>query len=546
MNGLSRLSLRSRFLLLVLLGVVLPLGLVGVGIVHTSRDTGVELVRIRLADALEQTTLAMGRRWSRNQSELLDLGETQAALGALTGSVSEATPGFDRLAEAWERVSEFAWLVEITDPDGEIRLRLPDDFGLTRSGRAPPPGFLNYDLPLRERLSGTVIGTLRVRFRSDALLDPTVGQGGLGGSVLAVVDRRSGISLTPIPLDPARFEEERFTLGGEEWLSVGRDVTDPPVRLWMAAPLGPVTTPLGDAARRGILALLLAVVGTFVLVTLFSRRLTRPLEGLSRAATAVAGGDLSARADEVGPPDVRETAAAFNAMVTRLRETLDRMSKRDSLAAVGEFAANLAHEVRNPLTSIRMDLERCGRKVEEDPAAARALAHRALHEIDRLNASLSDVLHVARDRSPPRAEVDLRVPLGAAVRAASPRFTERRCVLTFQDPEDPVPVVGDGPSLEQLFLNLLLNAAEASPPGGSVRMTVERNGPEVTISVADDGPGIPAADRSRIFEPLVTTKPDGTGLGLPIARRIARAHGTEIEVESGPGAGATFSVRLRE
>jgi signal transduction histidine kinase len=232
-------------------------------------------------------------------------------------------------------------------------------------------------------------------------------------------------------------------------------------------------------------------------------------------------------------------------MGRRLSETLDRMSKKEALAAVGEFAASLAHEVRNPLTSIRMDLERCGRKVEDDPAAARALAERALHEIDRLNTSLSDVLRVARDRSPPSSEIDLRTPLGAAVRAAAPRLAERECTLDFAEGSGPVSVIGDAPSLEQLFLNLLLNAAEVSAAGAVVRLTVATEGREVTVSVSDDGPGIPEADRERIFEPLVTTKPDGTGLGLPIARRIARAHGTEIEVESEPGAGATFSVRLR-
>jgi signal transduction histidine kinase len=560
MRLLAHLSLRARFLLLVLLGVVLPLGVVGIAIVRSSRDSGLLLLRGQLDHALEETVLAMGRRWSRNQSALLDLAESAAVQKLLRPTETEGfrasargpaaadglpdTEARAAVEAAWDRVADFAWLIELVDLDGNTVLRLPDDLDRARSARSPPPGFLNHDLAVRERFGGAPQGTLRVRFRSDALLEPGALPGGPGGSVVAVVDRRTGISLTPLPVDPARFEEERFDWGEESWVSVRRDVVDPPVRLVMAAPLGPVTTPLEEAARRGMLALALVAVGAFVLVTVFSRRLTRSLEGLSSAAAAVAAGDLKARAEESGPPAVRETAAAFNAMSATLRETLDRMSQREALAAVGEFAASLAHEVRNPLTSIRVDLERCGRKVEDDPDAARALAERALVEIDRLNASVTDFLRAARSEGSGLPGVDLRRPLEAAIRAAAPRFEERRCTLDFRPPAGPVEVAGDANALEQLFLNLLLNAAEASPAEGRVRLSVATDPSGTMVEVHDEGPGIPAKERERIFEPLVTSKVEGTGLGLPIARRIARAHGSDIEVQSAPGEGATFSVRL--
>jgi signal transduction histidine kinase len=560
MRFMARLSLSARFLLLVLLGVLLPLGVVGVAIVNSSRNSGLLLVRGQLDQALEETVLAMGRRWSRNQSALLDLAEHKRVQELLRASEVRDFPAAQRvptavelgpdtqtraaLEAAWERVAGFAWLIEVVDLEGNTVLRLPDDLDRARSARSPPAGFLNHNLAVRERFSGEPQGTLRVRFRSDALFEISAIPGGPGGSVVAVVDRRTGIPLTPLPIDPARIEEERFTWGEESWVSVRRDVVDPPVRLVMAAPLGPVTTPFDEAAHRGTLALLLVALGAFVLVTVFSRRLTRSLEGLSSAAAAVAAGDLSARAGESGPPAVRETAAAFNAMSAELRETLDRMSQREALAAVGEFAASLAHEVRNPLTSIRVDLERCGRKVEDDPDAARALAERALAEIDRLNASVTDFLRTARSEGSGLPRADLRRPLEAAVRAAAPRFQERRCTLLFQPPAGPVEVAGDANSLEQLFLNLLLNAAEASPVEGHVQLSVSTDPSEVLVEVQDEGPGIPASEHERIFEPLVTTKGEGTGLGLSIARRIARAHESDIEVESAPGTGATFSVRL--
>lgn len=552
MNRLASLSLRARFLLVVLVGVVLPIAVAGTLLVRSSRNAGVELVRSRLSTELDEAVLAFGRKWSRDQSTLLDLGETRTVRGALgAGSPAGgmlAPAETTELSELWHTISEFAWLIEVVDTGERTVMRLPDDLGLTRSDRSPPPGFLNYDVPVRERFSGDVLGTLRIRFRSDALVNAMAPSPGLTGTVLAIVDRRNGTALTPFPIDPELFEQERFSLGGqdpEEWLAVRRDVVDPPLRFDLAAPLGPVLTPLEEAARRGTIVLLLVVGATFALATLFSHRLTRSLEGLSTAAAAVAAGDLDARVDESGPPAVRETAAAFNSMSATLRETLDQLSQREALAAVGEFAASLAHEVRNPLTSIRMDLERSTRKLDSDPHGSRDLVERALAEIDRLNASVTDFLRIARSGGRIMDPLDLRAPLEAAVRVAQPRFAERDCVLVFEPPSEPIEVLGDAGSLEQLVLNLLLNAAEACRAGGRTWLTVDTTGDDVRVTVTDDGPGIATDDRGRIFEPLYTTKPEGTGLGLSVARRIAVAHGGEIEVESAPGRGATFSFRLR-
>jgi len=547
-SRLASLSLRARFLLVVLVGVVLPIAVAGTLLVRSSRNTGVELVRSRLAAELDETVLAFGRKWSRDQSTLLDLSETRMVRLALEAGSHETAAGSPgdtaELSALWSRASEFAWLIEVLDTGDRIVLRLPDALDQPRTDRSPPPGFLHYDVPVRERFSGKVLGNLRVRFRSDVLVSTTMPSPGLSGTVLAIVDRRNGTALTPFPIDPALFALERFSLGDEEWLALGRDVIDPPLRFDLAAPLGPVLEPLEEAGRKGTLVLLLVVIATFALATLFSHRLTRSLDGLSTAAAAVAAGDLDARVDETGPPSVRETAAAFNTMSATLRETLDHLSQREALAAVGEFAASLAHEVRNPLTSIRMDLERCTRKLDDDPDVSRELATRALIEIDRLNASVTNFLRIARSGVRTLDPLDLRAPLEAAVRAAQPRFAERGCALEFEPPQEPIDVRGDAGSLEQLVLNLLLNAAEASPRGGHAWLAVDTVHDEVRVTVRDEGQGVAPTDRERIFEPLYTTKGEGTGLGLSVARRIARAHGGEIEVESGPGQGASFSFRL--
>jgi signal transduction histidine kinase len=547
MSVLPRISLRGRFLLYALFGIVLPLALVGFWLARSSERSGVELVRARLAASLGDGVEEFGTQWARNVSLLIDLAETDALVTALRGEPGWPGNGdvpSTELVARWRAVSGFVWFVEVRDERGWSVARLPDDLGESRSISSPPPGFLNYDVPVRERFSGDRLGTLAVQFRGDGLLPVGALTPGVSGTVVAIVDRRTGAALAPLPLDPELFSQERFLWGDEEWITVVRDLADPPVRFALAAPLAPVTAPLADAARRGTVALIITIVVVFGLATLFTRRLTRSLEGLSSAAGAVARGDLDARVDVTGPPSVRETAHAFNVMSAALRETLDRLSQQEALAAVGEFAASLAHEVRNPLTSIRMDLERAEKKFDSAPTEATALLARALGAIDRLNTSVTDFLRVARSGRVRRESIDLRTSIEAAIRAATPRIAAKDGRLGYAPPERPVWVRGDEGALEELVLNLLLNAADALDTGGRAAISLEDDGAGVTVSVRDEGQGLTEDLREKIFEPFYTTKDGGTGLGLAIARRIARAHGSDLKVESPPGAGTTFCFHL--
>ncbi len=238
------------------------------------------------------------------------------------------------------------------------------------------------------------------------------------------------------------------------------------------------------------------------------------------------------------------TARAFNSMTESLRQLLQKLSQHEAVAAVGEFAASLAHEVRNPLTSISADLQRTQRKMEAQPEEAQALVERALEEIDRLNQSVTDFLRIARSGRVSFAPVDLRMPVEAAIRAAQPQFQAKGVSFDHVSPSAPIWVRADVAALEQLVLNLLLNAADVLQPGRRAGLTVEVGDKAARVSVWDEGVGISPEDLERIFDPFFSTKDEGTGLGLSIARRIARAHGSELEVESVPGEGTTFRFAL--
>jgi len=541
-------SLRGRFLLFALFGIVLPLGLVGFWLTRSAERSGVELVRRRLAESLRTGVEAFGTQWVRNMSLLIDLTESSTLVSALQGDSGwpaqpdKAIP--PDLVARWDAVSPFVWLADVHDASGRLVARLPDDIRQGRFLSPSPPGFLQYDLPIRERFSGKEFGTLTVQFRGDALLLVSGLTTGAGGALVALLDRRNGTALVPLPVDDAVFNQERFTWGDDEWIALARDLVDPPVRFAVAAPLSPVTTPFAAVATRGTVALLIAVIVVFGLATLFTQRLTGSLEALSNAAAAVARGDLAARVDEDGPPSVRRTAQAFNAMSATLQDTVDRLGQQEALAAVGEFAASLAHEVRNPLTSIRMDLERAERKFDGQSPQGTVLLARALAEIDRLNASVSGVLRVARSGRVRRERVDLRVPLEAAIRAAAPRFEAKRARLDYDEPAVAAWVRGDGGALEDLMLNLLLNAADALEQEGVATIALVLEDGRAVVSVRDNGPGLTPDLLEKIFEPFYTSKDSGTGLGLAIARRIARAHGGDLEVESRPRMGTTFRFQL--
>jgi signal transduction histidine kinase len=394
------------------------------------------------------------------------------------------------------------------------------------------------------RATGDSLGVLVARLPASSLVP--VGAGGTGGigAVLGIRDRASGASLVPLPFDPVLLERDEFEWAGDRWLVSRRVLEEPAVVLAAAAPVGAYTAPFERAARRGALALLAVAAAALALAALATRRLTHSLGQLAEASDAVSRGDLGRRVAVRGDDEVGRVGRAFNGMVESLRRTLDELARRERLAAVGEFAASLAHEVRNPLTSIRITLQRVEEQVPPE-SPLRAPLGRALRDVARLDRTVSGALRVARSGRAGDDLVDLRGPLERAMQVADVSFQQAGGTLEGRpDPGAPLGVRGDAAALEQLFLNLLLNAAQALPAGGRAGVTAEARGDAAEVVVRDTGRGIPAAALARVFEPFFSTKAEGTGLGLAVARQIAIAHGGDIAIESTEGVGTTVRVRL--
>lgn len=289
-------------------------------------------------------------------------------------------------------------------------------------------------------------------------------------------------------------------------------------------------------ALLGLLSLVLALGLAMVL----ARPLVRPLRALISASDRVAGGDFTARVAEGRADELGQLASTFNDMARRLG---DFVRQRERLAALGEVAAGMAHEIRNPLAAIEgfSSLAEEGLKQGSPQVAGRLKDVR--REVAVANAFIDDFLEYARPRPPRLLPCDLgavadeagALALGARRRQ---RFSVKRKGMRA------LQALSDAGQLRQILLNLLRNALEASPKGSPVELGLGRRGSEAILWVRDQGKGIAAGNLEGLFKPFVTSKPMGTGLGLSIAQKLAEGLGGSIEVRSAEGLGSTFTLHL--
>ena len=235
----------------------------------------------------------------------------------------------------------------------------------------------------------------------------------------------------------------------------------------------------------------------------------------------------------------------------RLQEEKAELTRRaqtaEKLAAVGTLTAGLSHEIRNPLNAASLQLTVLERRIAKLPPEVQGPLREPLtlvgDEIKRLDRILEEFLQFARPRELQRVRVELS-ELVPRVLDLLEEDAHRRSLRLERAVEGPAPVDADPDRLRQVLVNLLINAMDATPSEGWVRVTLGREEDTVVLEVADSGKGIEPALRERIFEPFFTTKPTGTGLGLSVVHAIVVQHGGSLTLGSGAAGGAVFTVRL--
>lgn len=234
--------------------------------------------------------------------------------------------------------------------------------------------------------------------------------------------------------------------------------------------------------------------------------------------------------------------ALENALLYReQRERYRRMLRADRLATIGELAAGAAHEIRNPLTSIKSSIQYL--ETKSPRAAERKLLRTALQETARIDEILSALLSFSRPSAVENVRHDLIAILKESLALVVYQAKSLKVKISTQFPSSPLAVRGDKSQLKQLFLNVYLNALQAMPEGGEMKVeALPPDGQKIVVRIADTGKGISPADIERIFDPFFTTKKGGTGLGLSICYGIIKSHKGDIEVRSRPEEGTEVLI----
>ncbi len=303
------------------------------------------------------------------------------------------------------------------------------------------------------------------------------------------------------------------------------------------------------ARSRAVMALLagLAILLSSAMLWWLNRRLVaRPVAALVAGTRQVAAGDLGTTIEVAGRHELGDLAKAFNEMTRRLAEVQRQLTQADKLASVGRLAAGLAHEINNPLTGVLSYASLLQRRFAADPATREDLDV-IVRETKRCRLILRELLDFARPAPPVRKATDLNEVARHAVAVVINQLSLNHVNLVLDLAEDLPRASADANQIQQVVVNLLLNAADAiGPEGGEIRL-LSRPGAAATVDllVEDSGHGIPAEHLPHLFDPFFSTKGTrGTGLGLAVTWGIVESHGGTLEVASEPGRGSRFTVHI--
>ncbi len=283
-------------------------------------------------------------------------------------------------------------------------------------------------------------------------------------------------------------------------------------------------------------------------------RVTKSLRDLTRAAEHIGTGELDPWLPLPASGEVGQLTLAFNRMLERIKGMMNQVDQSGRLAVVGQLSAYFAHEIRNPLTSIKLNLQRLRRWTHQGkmPEFCLEPLEISLREVERLSASVSDVLQLSRSQDSPRDVFSLHHQVEDSAHLLLARFMGQGVELRLDLDAEADLVLARPGQVKSVILNLMVNALEAQPKGGylEIRSELTRSqslgGPAVSLRFKDGGPGVPPEVRDRVFEPFFTTKAGGSGIGLAVANRAVQDNHGHLYLEATPSgkAGAEFVMAL--
>ncbi|MDD8020029.1 MAG: ATP-binding protein [Acidobacteriota bacterium] len=300
----------------------------------------------------------------------------------------------------------------------------------------------------------------------------------------------------------------------------------------------------------GLLAILLTIIGINLLV----RRLTRPIKNLLEGTKRISRGDFSYHIPLISSDEIGTLTESFNQMTEELNMTRQQMQEAnkklvqaEKLASIGKLSATIAHEIRNPLTSVKLNIQKLAdnSRLKEIEKEHLSIAQEGIDQIEKF---IKELLNFTRISVLQLDYFELEEIIEESLKILLPSLAGKRLHLRKKYQKDLPLALVDGDKLRQVFLNILRNACEAIEEEGEIEASLsfmaEGEKPFFEIKICDTGSGIPEKDWENIFEPFFTTKGSGAGLGLANARRIVEQHGGTIKVVKKEGMGSCFLIRL--
>ncbi|MBI5676737.1 MAG: HAMP domain-containing protein [Nitrospirae bacterium] len=294
-----------------------------------------------------------------------------------------------------------------------------------------------------------------------------------------------------------------------------------------------------------VFVILLGVAASIVL----SRFITKPLSEFAGFAKVLGKGEFGGKLKVRSGDEIGELAQSFNKLSMELKAAMEKMEEAytythllqtEKLSSIGQISAGLAHELKNPVTTLKMLFQ----AFMENPDMTREDAAVINKEIEKIDNVLNSFLGFAKEKSFHFTEINIDKLIDRILSLASFDL-DSYSIIVQKDMMGSLPdIMGDRALLEQVFLNLVINAIEAMPDGGEIRISGKTDNNFVDVMIWDKGCGIPADLRSKVFNPFFTTKEHGTGLGLSIAYNIINAHRGELFFDTNEGIGTVFTVRL--
>ncbi len=302
--------------------------------------------------------------------------------------------------------------------------------------------------------------------------------------------------------------------------------------------------PIQIMGRRMLVFLLLLV--TLASALLFGLgmiiRLIKPILNLKSSVDTLVEEGFNKKVEITSNDEIGELSGAFNEMVVKLRNAIDEQDRLSRLAATGELAATLAHEIKNPLNAIGGAATYLGKNFRG--VLIKEFSRIIIDEVSRINKLTTTLLNFARPLKPEPAPTDIKALINETVTLLNQEAREHNIMISTEVSEEMPLLMIDYNQIKQVLINLLLNSFDAVERDGKVRIKSYASNGSVYMVIEDNGKGIKNEDLQHIFNPFFTTKTRGTGLGLAISKKIIKEHGGDIIVESTPGKGSIFTIEL--